>query len=84
MYFDSPMPPAVGFSRCVGVEGSVESSGVRQSFKALTEALIMGYKRKQLVFDHLSNRKSALALVTKKKLASTDILTRVAAFAGIL
>lgn len=83
MYFDSAMLPAVGFSRCVGVEESVESSGVQQSFKALTEALIMESKRKQLVFGHLSNRKSALALVTKKKLASTEILTCVAAFAGI-
>lgn len=74
MYFDSATPPAV--------EESVESSGVQQSFKALTEALIMENKRKRLVFGHLSNRKS-IALVTNKKLTSTEILTSVAAFAGI-
>lgn len=43
MYFDSAMPPAVGFSQCVGVEESVESSGVQQSFKALTEAPVRWY-----------------------------------------
>lgn len=35
MYFDSATPPAV--------EESVESSGVQQSFKALTEAPVRWY-----------------------------------------